>query len=80
MNETIFLHEDVENLKYFVDKNGISGSIFNIGSQPILYAMQKENIVGVFYNIKQAISFYENNKYKENLPIIYYYNYNLQKS
>jgi len=69
MDEKIFIHEDVESLKYFSDKNGICAYCNRATS----YAMQGANIVGVFYTQNQLKSFYEHNKHKENLPIIYYY-------
>lgn len=65
-SDTIFIHEDVENLKFFVDKFGIPCSC----SRAILYAMQGADVVGIFYTNDQASSFYDRNKYKENLPVI----------
>lgn len=73
----IHIHSDVEILVYFTDKNGLSA--FN--KDAIGYAMQGENIVQVFYNrgnegfgFKNAEQYYIENKYKENLPIIYFWN------
>ena len=70
--ERIFIHNEVEDLRYFKDLNGINGLVGN--NRIVSYAMQKENIVGVFYTMEQARKFYEVNKYKENLPVIYFWN------
>jgi hypothetical protein len=68
-NETIHIHNDVENLCYFLNKDGIKP----LTDRAISYAMQGENIVGIFYTKEQAISFYNKNKYALNLPILYYW-------
>ena len=70
MKELVFIHEDVENLAYFSDANGVSA----YNNRIILYAMQLSDIVGIFYTKKQAIEFYERNKFKSDLPIIYKFN------
>lgn len=64
--ETIFIHSDVENLRFFTDKNEIALS----GNRAVSYAMQGSDIVGVFYTDKQATQFYESKKYEKNLPVI----------
>lgn len=73
--ETIHIHTDIENLKYFVDKNGLR----TCSDRLVAYAMQNEHIVGVFYTLKQANAFYEKNKFNDNLPIIYYWDEKLSK-
>jgi hypothetical protein len=65
----IHIHSDIDGLKYFSDKNGICA----YSNRIVAYAMQDADIVGVFYTVKQAEAFYESNKHKENLPIIYFW-------
>lgn len=67
--EKIHIHTDIESLMFFSDKNGVCA----YNSRVMAYAMQHEHIVGVFYNKKQLESFYEHNKHKEGLPIIYFW-------
>jgi hypothetical protein len=67
--DKIFIHNDVENLKFFKDKNGVIASSYRITH----YAMQGSNIVRVFYNRNHAIEYYARNRYVQNLPIIYFY-------
>jgi len=64
--DKIFIHSDVENLRFFTDKNGISLS----SDRALSYAMQGSDIVGVFYTDKQAQQFYESKRYEENLHVI----------
>ena len=68
----IHIHADIDGLKYFSDKNGVCA----YSSRIVAYAMQDAHIVGVFYTLKQAQDFYEKNKYKQNLPILYYWDEN----
>ena len=65
----IHIHGDVEGLKYFSDKNGVCA----YSSRAVAYAMQDADIVAVFYTTKQAQDFYNSNKDKENLPVIYFW-------
>lgn len=71
----IHIHTDVDDLKYFSDKNGVSA----YDNRVISYAMQGANIVGVFYTKIQAFVFYNKNKNKENLRILYYWDENRWK-
>jgi len=64
----IHFHTDTENLKYFVDKNGIRC----IYDRVVAYAMQGENIVKLFYDLKSAQLFYIENWHKT-FPIIYFF-------
>ena len=73
MNDKIFIHSDVENLRYFTDKNGITAMY----SRLVSYAMQGADIVKVFYDNYTARRYYETNRYTENLPVIYYFNESL---
>ena len=68
--DKIFIHSDVENLIFFIDKNGIALATGTALDRAISYAMQGSDIVGVFYTNKQAQQFYESKRYEENLPII----------
>jgi hypothetical protein len=73
MKETVHIHDDVENLCFFVNKYGLKPII----DGAISYAMQGKNIVRVFYTKEQAIGFYNENKYALNLPILYYWSQDL---
>lgn len=64
--DKIFIHSDVQNLRFFKDKNGIPLS----GDRAVSYAMQGADIVGVFYTDRQAQQFYESKRYEENLHVI----------
>ena len=64
--DKIFINSDVQNLRFFKDKNGIPLS----GDRAVSYAMQGADIVGVFYTDRQAQQFYESKRYEENLPVI----------
>jgi hypothetical protein len=65
----IHIHGDVDGLKYFSDINGVCA----YSNMAVAYAMQDADIVGIFYTTKQAKEFYERNKLKENLPVIYFW-------
>jgi hypothetical protein len=65
----IHIHGDTDGLRYFSDKNGICA----YNDRVVAYAMQDSDIVGVFYTIQQAQSFYEYNKFKDNLPVLFYW-------
>ena len=65
----IHIHGDVDGLKYFSDKNGVCA----YSNLIVAYAMQDENVVGVFYTTEQAERFYKINEFKENLPVIYFW-------
>ena len=67
--DVIFIHNDVENLRFFSNKYGISASSDRITH----YAMQGGDIVRVFYNQKDAVDYYKKNRYTENLPVIYFF-------
>ena len=67
--DKIFIHNDVENLRFFSNKHGISASSDRITH----YAMQGSDIVRVFYNKKDAIDYYNRNRYTSDLPIIYFF-------
>ena len=69
--DKIFIHNDVENLKYFSNKHGISAGIFGRATH---YAMQGSDIVRIFHNKNEAIEYYNKNRYRENIPVIYFYN------
>ena len=68
--DKIFIHSDVENLKFFTDRNGIALATGTALDRAISYAMQGADIVGVFYTDRQAQQFYESKRYEENLPVI----------
>ena len=73
-----FLHGDVENLKYFRDKNGIS-FMLDISIKPVAYAMAGADIVKVFYNVKEADHFMDCAN-KISLPnAIYFFDEKLMK-
>lgn len=73
MEDKIFIHNDTYNLQFFKNKEGhICGS-----DRVLSYAMQGEYIVGVFYTNEQAVRFYENNQFKDDLPILYRFNQEL---
>ena len=61
--DKIFIHNDVENLKYFSNKHGISAGIFGRATH---YAMQGSDIVRIFHNKNEAIEYYNKNRYREN--------------
>lgn len=65
----IHIHGDINDLLYFSDKNGVCA----YSSRYVAYAMEGSHIVGVFYTIKEAESFYERNKNNDSLPIIYFW-------
>jgi hypothetical protein len=67
--DKIFIHNDVENLRFFSNKYGVSCSYERITH----YAMQAGDIVRVFYNQRDAVEYYKKNRYTENLPVIYYF-------
>ena len=67
--ETLHIHTEVEDLKFFSDKNGVSA----YSDRVVSYAMQGSNVVGIFYNNSQAVYFYENNKYTKALNPIYFW-------
>ena len=67
--DKIFIHNDVENLRFFSNKHGISASSDRITH----YAMQGSDIIRVFYNQKDAIDYYNKNRYTEKLPVIYFF-------
>ena len=67
--DKIFIHNDVENLRFFSNKYGISASSDRITH----YAMQGSDIIRVFYNQKDAIDYYNKNRYTEKLPVIYFF-------
>ena len=69
--DKIFIHNDVENLKYFSNKHGISAGIFGRATH---YAMQGSDIVRIFHNKNEAIEYYNKNRYRDNIPVIYFYN------
>jgi hypothetical protein len=71
--DKIFIHSDVENLKFFTDKNGIALATGTALDRAIAYAMQGANIVGVFYTDIQAQQFYNAKRYEENLLVIGYF-------
>lgn len=64
--DKIFIHSDVENLRFFTDKNGIALS----GDRAISYAMQGAVIVAIFYTESQARQFYVSNRYEEDIHAI----------
>ncbi len=61
------IHEDVQNLIYFVDKNGIPA----FDSRILLYAMEGSNVIAAFYTKEQCISYCNNNFDKKDLPVLY---------
>ena len=67
MKDSIFIHDDIDSLKYFKDINGISP----LPDRVVGYAMQGANIVKIFYSSKMAIDFYNQNRYTENIPVLY---------
>lgn len=68
----IHIHGDIDGLKYFSDKNGVCA----YSSRYIAYAMQDSHIVEVFYTTKQAQDYYQYNKHKDNIPILFYWDEN----
>lgn len=66
MGAGLHLHEDVQNLKYFRDANGVIPATDRL----VLYAMQGPAVVAVFYTVEQAKAYYERNAHKE-LPVLY---------
>ena len=67
--DKIFIHNDVENLKYFSNKYGISASSDRITQ----YAMQGSDIIKLFYNTNDANEYYNKNRYVSDLPILFYF-------
>ena len=69
----IHIHENEIGLMFFTDKNGVPA----YNSRIFAYAMQEADIVGIFYTKEQAESFYELNRFKDNLPVLYKWNQEL---
>jgi len=67
--DKIFIHNDVENLRYFSNIHGVQASPDRVTH----YAMQGSDIVRVFHTKNDASEYYHKNRYTENIPVIYFF-------
>lgn len=65
----IHIHTEKDSLNYFSDKNGVSA----YSERAVAFAMQGANITRIFFTLKEAKEYYELNKYKDDLPEVYFW-------